>query len=511
MTKLIIGLDIGTTAAKAIVFTEDGMLIDQSREEYRLLFPHPGWAEQNPLDLWEGSKRALQRAIESLSSDQRRSITALSISSQRDTMVPTDLNGNPIRNAITWMDSRATLECKQLEETIGSDFIYQTTGVPVSTIWTGAFILWLKNNEPESFRNTQCFGLVHDYVLRQLGATDSFLDYSNACETMLYDIHKREWSSEILEALGITSHNLLPKLVASGTVVGQVSRSIENEIGLPRETLLVAGGGDQQCAALGAGAVNVGDIEIGIGTAANLLAVTNAIKLDNEQRLLCHEHVVPGAWVLEGALISAASTLSWVRDIAYSENSPTSYAQIDDEVEELSQPGAGGVLMMPHFEGAGTPYWDAKARGLYLGLSLSTSKADLARAVMEGIALEIGQSLEILREWGAPAHRAVITGGAGRSPVWAQIQANIYGIPVTLLKETDAAAVGAAILAGLGARVYENVETGIGQLVKLDKIFAPECDKTEMYELLSLIQVQAYRCLMNGGVYNMLSEFRERF
>lgn len=509
MAKYIIGLDVRTTAAKAILFSEDGMKIDQSREEYALLFPRPSWVEQNPNDLWEGSKRAVQQITNRLSPEQRKSIVALSISSQRDTLVPLDENGDALRNAITWMDSRSTNECQQLAESIGSDFVYETTGVPISTIWTGSFILWLRNNQPDIFDQVHCFGLVHDFILRQFGAEESFLDYSNACETMLFDIHQREWNQEILEAVGIPSPGLLPKLVASGTAIGHVSKRVAEEVGLSDRTLLVAGGGDQQCAALGAGAVRAGEIEIGIGTAANLLVVTDDKRLDDQRRLLCHEHVVPSCWVLEGALISAASTLSWFRDIGYSDMDHHVYEAIDREVQTLTQEGAGGVLMMPHFEGAGTPYWNPKARGLYLGLSLSTSKADLARAIMEGIAIEIGLSLRILREWGLPLQRAVITGGAGRSSNWAQIQANVYGIPTVLPKETDAAAVGAAILAGVGAEVYPDVHAGVSQLVKIDRVFDPQREKVKTYEALTQIQMRAYNCLLKEGIYEMLDEFRE--
>lgn len=511
MTRLLVGLDVGTTAAKALVFSEDGMQIDRSREEYGLLLPNPGWVEQNPIELWEGTKRALQKAVGNLSKEQRRAIVAIAVSSQRDTLVPMDANGNSIRDAITWLDTRSISECQQLEERLGSEFVYTTTGVPISTIWTGSFILWLKNNQPEIFRNVRCFGLVQDFILKQLGAEKNYLDYSNACETMLYDIHKREWSHEMLEAVGLASERLLPTLVESGTVIGHISRCLADEIGLSHHTLLVAGGGDQQCAALGAGALRAGEIEIGIGTAANVLAVVNAIKLDENQGLLCHEHVVSGRWVLEGALTAAASTLSWLRNVAYSEIADRVYEYIDHEVETLSQAGAGGVVLTPHFEGASTPYWDPRARGLFLGLSLSTSRADLARAIMEGIALEIGLSLKTLREWGMPIHRAIITGGAGRSSSWAQIQANIYGISTTLLKETDAAGVGAAILAGIGAGIYENAEEGVRKLVKIDRVFSPEAEKQDLYRRLSDIQVKAYQCLTQGRVYELLHDFRERY
>ncbi len=504
MPALVIGLDVGTTSTKALVVEDNGVIVSRASAALDLVFPHPGWAEQDPQQLWQQTLNALTDALSALSPEQRQSVRAISISNQRDTLVPLDAEGSPVRNAITWMDSRAHEECREFSEHIGDWDVYQMTGVPISTIWTGAFVRWMKNNEPRNFDRTACFCLVHDFVMSRLGADGYFVDYANACETMMFDMSTREWSEPILDFLSLDTERL-GQLCESGTPIGTVSERLARDLDISPKTVLVAGGGDQQCAALGAGAISEGDIEIGIGTAANILAPIRQPQLDSRRQLLCHSHTYPGMWVLEGALVSAASTLQWVRDIAYNEyDHERAFELINAEVTADSKPGAGGLLCPPHFEGAGTPYWNSSAKGIMLGLTLSTSRADMARSVMEGISLEIRNTISILGSWGMKPRRALLTGGSSRSDTWSQIQADIYQLPTVVLEYPDAAAIGAAILAGHGAGVFSSVDEGVERLVKIRETFEPRSDRASIYRRLGDLQDKAYRALDAAGVYHEL-------
>lgn len=504
MPALVIGLDVGTTSTKALVVDDHGTVVARASAALDLLFPHPGWAEQDPEQIWEQTLDALRRALSALTADQRQQVRAISISNQRDTLVPLDRDGAAVRNAITWMDSRAHEECREFSEHIGDWDIYQMTGVPISTIWTGSFVRWMQNNEPRNFDRTASFSLVHDFIMSRLGADGYFVDFSNACETMMFDMSTREWSEPILEFLTLDTERL-GKLCESGTPIGKISASLASKLGIPAAAVLVAGGGDQQCAALGAGAISEGDIEIGIGTAANILAPIRQPQLDSRRQLLCHSHTYPGMWVLEGALVSAASTLQWVRDIAYNEyEHERAFELINAEVTSESKPGAGGLLCPPHFEGAGTPYWNSSAKGIMLGLTLSTSRADMARSVMEGISLEIRNTISILGSWGMKPRRALLTGGSSRSDTWSQIQADIYQLPTVVLEYPDAAAMGAAILAGHGAGVFASVDEGVERLVRIRDTFEPRSDRANIYRRLGDLQDKAYRALDAAGVYHEL-------
>jgi xylulokinase len=473
--------------------------------------PHLGWVEQDMEAIWDALVDALASVTGKLAPEQRKAVAALALSTQRDTLVTMDADGKPMRNAITWMDSRGDAECRQLESSLGAEKVYRITGVPISTIWTYTFILWLKNNEPDLYARARCFGLVHDFVLRRLGAEGHFLDYSNACETMLFDFQNLAWSRELLGFSGLAADRL-PQLVPSGVAVGKLAKSMAAATGLPAETLLVSGGGDQQCAALGAGAIEEGDVEIGIGTAANILAVVNQPMLDEKQRLLCHCANLTNQWVMEGALLACGPTLSWLKGIAYRDVAggadDSFFDVLNREVAEGSIPGANGIILTPHFEGAGSPYWDSHSRGLILGLTLSTSRADLARAAMEGIALEIKKSLNLLQEWNVAPKRIIVTGGASRSPVWSQIQADIYGVPVVVLKEPDSPAIGAAILAGLGSGVFKNAEEGVKALVKRDRVFEPDAEKSSVYSQLLDLNERAFLALKEAGVFRDLHKLK---
>ena len=393
--NLLIGVDVGTTSTKVLIADPIGRVLASGTADYQLLFPHVGWAEQNPEDIFKGVKRAIKEAVSQIPK-QSGEICAISFSTQRDTLVVTDENNVPLRNAITWLDSRAGEECERLKRDVGEDTVYTITGVPISTIWTGAFLLWLRTHEPEVWGKAACFGLVHDYLMCCFGAKEHYLDMTNACQTMFYDFVNNEWSEPLLSYMGITAEHL-PKLVKPTQTLGTLSPELAKELNLSPEIRLIAGGGDQQCAMLGSGAIRQGDTEVCIGTAANILAALETPQLDESHQLICHRSLIPNNYVLEGAMLSTGKLIEWIADVFYpGEDKKNFYLKLNYEVATNSHPGANGLLITPHFEGAASPHWNYDARGVCLGLTLTTDRADICRAVLEGISLEMLYGHELL-------------------------------------------------------------------------------------------------------------------
>lgn len=492
--KYLIGLDIGTTAVKAMIVDIHGNVVVKSSKAYNLIFPHAGWVEQDPEEMWQAVVSAIETLLTLFHGD-RKDILSLSLSTQRDTLICVDANNQPVRNAITWMDSRSTAECAELSSLFGANRVYDITGVGVSTIWTFAFILWMRAHEPENFARTACFGLVHDFIMCRLGAQEHYLDVSNACQTMLYDYRSNVWSQELMTYGGL-SEDKLPHLVAPGISIGTIDPTLAQRWQLSTDLRLISGGGDQQCAALGSGAVQAGDVEIGIGTAANLLALSDVSISDPLQRMICHRAAIQDKFVLEGAMLAMGRMIEWMRAEIFPY---ANLIEIDALINEQSKPGAAGLIALPHFEGAACPYWNSQATGALLGLRLSTSKADIARALMESTGFEIKKSLDLLNEFGIHPSSLRISGGASRSAVWMQLLADILEVDVEIPAESDCAALGAALLAGLGCQIFTDIADAAKSLTSVQHVYHPRCEYQELYR-------RAYS--KNKALYNLFNDRR---
>jgi D-xylulose kinase len=492
----VIGIDIGTTSVKVLIMDAGGLVTAKADSGYDLLLPKNGWVEQDAGSMWQAICSAMIDALKKFKFD-RRSIRAISLSTQRDTLVCVDEKNRPVRNMITWMDSRSVAECEALSREFGESRVYEITGVTVSPIWTLAFILWLRNNEKKNFEATSCFALVHDYVMMRLGAKGHFLDSSNACQTMLYDFRQGVWSVELMEYAGLTEEKL-PVLVEPGSQIGTIDPVIAAEFGLSNTVVLIAGGGDQQCAATGAGAALPGDVEIGIGTAGNILAMTESPLLDPAHRMICHRAALTGLWVLEGAMLATGKVIAWLQDTIYE---GMSLKNIDDEITIKSAPGAGGLALLPHFEGAACPYWNPRASGVLFGLSLSSKQPDIARAVLEGVCFEIRKNIDLLAEWNLKPTRVLVSGGAARSALWMKMLADILALEVCVPAESDCAALGAALLAAYGCGIIKTIEEFMPRLSASYTIYSPDREICAVYEPLYAKNSALYRAIEAAGLY----------
>lgn len=497
MKRLIIGTDVGTTASKVLIIDEDGQILAQSYQEYPLIMPAPKQVEQDIEHIRDVYFKAIHDAVMQLSPQQREQIVALSLSTQRSTMVLLDKAGKPLRNAITWMDGRSGVECEEIRRDLGKENVLHATGLSIATVWSYAFMCWLKRHERPVYDQAACFALVNTYLLHEMGVKEYVTDYSSACESLMFDPLNKCWSPLMLDYLHLEVDRM-PRPVPSGTAVGQMDEDLARSLGLPHTITLVTGGGDQQCAALGGGVLEEGDISIGMGTAANILAVSSQCRYEADCNLITNLATVPDTWFMEGSLIVCGPILTWMKKLLYGKEAENMTSQelydlLNREALEDSVPGAHGLTLVPHFQGAGCPYWDDDATGIIEGLTLSTSRADLIRCVMEGMAMEVNKNLLLLLKNGIRAKRLVLTGGAGRSPAWCQIMADIYGVPVEIPLHPDVAALGSAILAGWACGIYENPAEGAHKIARSERIYQPNPDNVALYQKLTSYNDAVYQ------------------
>ncbi len=476
MTELVVTIDAGTSGVRSIFFDTTGKIVTMAYEEFPSHYPHPSWVEQSAEAWWDSVCSTMKRCLAE-GRVRAEEVIAVSITNQRETTVPIDEAGRPLRNAIVWQDRRTTEQCDWIRKHITADTIYKTTGLTVDPYFSAPKILWIKEHQPDVFARTHKFLLVHDYVLYRL--TGEFVtDYSNASRTMLFDIAHADWSETLLTEMGV-SREQLPRLVQSGTVVGEVSESASKDCGLKAGTPVVAGGGDQQCAALGVGVVREGSIKSTTGTGTFMLAFSQKPRLDPSRRVLCSRHVVPNAFVVEASMFTTGSALRWFRDnLGIKECQDAQKAgrdpyEIMTESAETVPAGSEGVIHIPHFVGAGAPYWNPKARAVFAGLALGHTRAHMMRAILEGVSYEIRTNLEVMKELGLSASELRVTGGAARSETWMQIQADVLGVPVILTEIEEATALGAAILACYGGGVYKSMTDAADIMVHERKRLSP--------------------------------------
>lgn len=508
--QVLAAIDAGTIGCRTIIFDESGRETARDYQEYPSTYPRPAWVEQNAMDWWRAVCNTSQRAIEKAGISPG-DIVGISVTNQRETTVPVDENGNPLRNAIIWQDRRTVKQCEEIRKKVGVSEVYQTTGLTIDPYFSAPKILWIKENEPRIFNSTYKFMLVHDFIEMKL--TDMFItDWSNASRTLLFDVEKFNWSEKICNTLEIPLEKL-NKAYSSGVKIGEITARAAKETGFAEGTPVVVGGGDQQCGALGVGVIKQGRIKATMGTGTFLLAYTDKPKHDPKKRVLFSCHADPRKWVVEASIFTTGSVYRWFRDqLGHTEKSAAQILGKDPydilcDVAAQAPPGSGGVVLIPHFVGAGAPYWDPDARGVIVGLALGHTRAHLIRAIMEGACFEVRKSIEIMKELGLKFDEVRITGGATRSPLWNQIQADIYNIPVARGNVEEATSLGAAILAGVGVGIYKSVSEASETMVQISERREPDEKNREVYDKLYKVHNDVYMALKEKGVYASLSEF----
>ncbi|NHJ85065.1 MAG: xylulokinase [Asgard group archaeon] len=508
-SQYLVSIDIGTTGGRTIIFNDKGEIIRSAYVEYPSYYPTPTEVEQHASDWWLVAKKTINETLES-SKIRVSDIAGVSVTNQRETIVPVDKNGEALSRAIVWQDRRTTKECHEIKEKIGEDEIYNITGLTVDPYFSGPKILWVKKNIPQAFNNAHKFLLVHDYIQMKLSG-EFITDFSNASRTMLFDINTLSWSDKILNMLEIPKEKL-PKPIASGTKIGEITKEAADETGLPAGLPVIAGGGDQQCAAIGVGVTKKGRVKATTGTGTFLLAFLEKSQRDPKHRVLCSCHAMPGSFVYEASIFTTGSILRWFRDnFASAEKSIAPNLNLDcydllDMQAKSIPPGSEGVLLLPHFVGAGAPYWDPNARGLIFGLSLGHTRNHIIRAIMEATCYEIKTNLQVFSELGVKVEELRITGGASRSSTWNQIEADICGLPVSKGKIEEATALGAAILAGVGSGVYKTIQNASEEMVAIAERQEPKAENVKIYNKYFEVYRKLYTTMKKENLYNELAK-----
>ena len=462
--QVLVGLDVGTTGVKGIAITAGGEVVARAEAGYELRVPKPGWAEQDPEDWWRASKLVLA----SLSGERagEREVVGIGLSGQMHGLVCLDEERSVIRPAILWNDQRTGEECAEIERRIGLERLIELTGNRAIPGFTAPKLLWLRRHEPDSYARIRHVLLPKDYVRLRLTG-ELAIDVSDASGTLLFDVARRAWSEEVLQALEIPGE-WLPRALESPEVSGH------SEEGVP----VAAGAGDQQGGALGVGVVRPGPLSVVLGTSGVVFTALDRYVSDREARVHVFCHAVPGVWEAMGVMLSAAGSLRWLRDTV----APgAGYEQLTAEAAYW-QPGVEGLLFLPYLQGERTPHADPHARGAFTGLSLVHDRGALVRAVLEGVAYGLRDSLELLRELGVKPESARASGGGARSRLWLEIVASVLGLPLELTAVEEGAAFGAALLGGIAAGVFADVEEAVASCISIRDRVEPNLDWQETYE-----------------------------
>ena len=480
----LLGLDVGTTGCKAIVFDLEGKILGQAYREYPLVYPEPGWIELDSNLVWEATKQAVQEAVGQAGS--RDPVKALATSVQGEAVTPIDEKGNALANSIVTFDNRTVPQSQWWEEHLGKTKVFQITGMPLHPMYTLNKIMWWRENTPEVYEQAWKFLCYGDLVLYRLGLEPA-IDYSMAGRTMAFDLRRQRWSEEILSQAQV-SEDKLAQVVPPGTVVGKIGAQAAAELGLPEGTVAASGGHDQPCGALGAGIIEPKVAMDATGT-VECIAPTFAQPVLNDDMLKfnypCYCHVVPDRYITMAFNFTGGSLLRWYRDVLGKEEREEAEVAGLDAYGVMIGKAAGApspLLVLPHFTVTGTPWYDPHSKGAILGLTLSTTKGEIIKGLLDGITFEMRLNLDFLDQAGVAIEQLRAIGGGARSRTWLQLKANIFNRPVSALSVSEAACLGAALLAGTAIGEYTSIEEAVSQVIEVTETFEPDPEEVPKYE-----------------------------
>ncbi len=442
--RYILAHDLGTTGNKATLFDEAGRLIASHLAPYPVAYPQPGWAEQDPIEWWQAVKSATRALLAQASLDPA-DIAAVTFSGQMMGIVPVDAQGRPLRSAIIWADQRAVDEANFVAERCGSELVYHRTGHRISPAYLAAKILWVKNHQPDRYAATHRFLCAKDFIAFKLTGR-AVTDYSDASGSNLFDLASRTWSADLIEAIGLDADKL-PEVHASTDIIGEVTRTASEETGLKMGTPVVIGGGDGACAGVGAGVIQSGDGYAYIGSSSWISFASETPILDRQQRVFTFHHLHPQLYAPMGTMQAAGGARDWLLK---------QIGDVGDAAIGQVAPGANGLICLPYLIGERSPWWNPQARGAFVGLTMNHSRAEMTRAMLEGVSFNLRLILDALESQGTPIPTIRLIGGGAQSAVWRQMLADVFARPVQILDLiTEATSWGAAVAGGVGVGLYD--------------------------------------------------------
>ncbi len=503
----LLGIDIGTSGTKTVMFDEAGNTVASALGEYPLYQPNMGWAEQDPEDWWKATYATIKEVL-AKSGVKPQEVKGIGLSGQMHGAVLLDRDHQVLRKAIIWCDQRSAAECDEITSKIGKERLIEITANPALTGFTASKVMWVKNNEPEIFEKIKKILLPKDYIRFKL--TGEFAtEVSDASGMQFMDIPGRRWSGEVLSKLGIAEEQL-GKLYESQEVSGKVSKYAAELTGLVEGTSVVGGAGDQAAGAVGNGIVKPGIISSVIGTSGVVFAYTEKVSIDPLGRVHTFCHAVPNTWHIMGVTQGAGLSLKWFRDNFCIEEKRTAelmkidpYVLMDQEAERVAA-GCSGLVFLPYMMGERTPHLDPNAKGVFFGLSAKHEKQDFVRAVMEGVVYSLRDCLEIIKDMGVGISEVRASGGGGKSKLWRQMQADVFGSDIVTINSSEGPALGVALLAGVGTGVYKNVAEACEATIKVKTVQKADMELNARYTQYYEIYRRLYRSLKQD--YSDLAE-----
>jgi len=473
----LVGIDIGTGGSRALIVDDGGRVVAAASSDHApFRSMQSGWAEQDPPDWWRACQDAIRKVLDA-SRIAPSTIRAVGLSGQMHGAVLLDAAGEVLRPSIIWCDQRTDRECAWLDQTIGAGRLIELTSNPALTNFTLTRLLWVRTHEPELWRRVRHVLLPKDYVRFRMSG-EYATDVADAAGTLMLDVVRRRWSSEVLALAGIGAP-LLPSVFESPEICARFSREAAAATGIPEGTPIVAGAGDQAAGAVGMGITRPGAVSVTIGTSGVVFAATDRPATDPKGRLHTFCHAVPDRWHVMGVTQAAGLSLRWLRDLlstpapstqatGSTQETAATHPTYDDLTAEAAgvSPGAGGVLWAPYLMGERTPHCDPDVRAALVGLAANHGRGHVVRAILEGVAFSLRDSFSIFSELAIPVERIVVGGGGARSGVWRQIQADVYGRSVQTVAADEGAAFGAALLAGVGAGIWTSVDQACETVVR---------------------------------------------
>jgi xylulokinase len=476
--ELFLGIDVSTTGAKALLIDGTGAVVSSATTPLSLSTPKPLWSEQDPLEWWDGVANSIRQALAQADA-QGGMVRAVGLTGQMHGLVLLDASGEVLRPAILWNDQRTGPQCEAITEKVGFKQLLALTGNRALTGFTAPKVLWVREHEPEVYAKAAHLLLPKDYIRYRLTGTYG-TDKAGAAGTLLLNIETRDWSPEILEALEIPEA-WLPKTHEGPEVTGEISDEAAKVTGLRAGVPVVGGGGDQAAGAVGVGAVEPGIVSLALGTSGVVFASTAEPFVEEEGRLHAFCHAVPETWHLMGVMLSAAGSLQWYHDTLAPE---LSFDDLIAPVEDVPA-GAEGLFFLPYLTGERTPYPDPLARAGFVGLTVRHTQAHMTRAVLEGVAFGLRDSMELILGAGLGEIKQIrISGGGAKSALWQQILADVLGHELVTVNTTEGAAYGAALLAGVGAETWPTVAEACAATVKVVDRTTPQDTMVKVYHTL---------------------------
>ncbi len=501
MTKGIVTVDIGTTSIRAVLFDEDGRSRYVSQRDNPPHYFPDGRVEQSP-NTWKKFLFELLADCANAAEAFRLDLSAVSVTAQRSSVIPVDAAGEPLHDAIMWQDQRTDRMCRDMQEHTAA--VFQKTGLRISSVFSAPKMRWFREERPEIYRRAHKLAGIQDYVLYLLTGTFR-TDHSLASRTGLFNLETRDWDDDLIKLYGLDRH-LLCDLIEPGSIVGTLQRAVANVSQLPAGIPVISAGGDQSCAALGMGLLEPGDLVVNTGTGGYVLRYSAQPVLDRHMRLFCGAAAVPDAYVLEAGLLASGTIYRWFADQFYPARMDARSDRFADVNADAaaSPPGANGVLLLPHFKGAGAPHWNPNARGLFYNLTLGTTRRDMARAILEGLAAETAENIAVMEQLSGETGVIRSAGGLAKNRLYNQIQADLFGKTVIRPPESEATALGAWMSAARTVGLFATFADAyrLATEGQAPETYIPDAQNHAIYRSLADRSNRIYRALSDSGIYD---------